>query len=539
LNTSPRPPLEQPPNLAAAAAALEALNRLTADIRRELAQVRRDIAREAAHYSDARCAELLEANEHLAEAAMHAARRADEAEAKFERSAAADQFDALTGLPTRNVMRDRLGEALALARRHGTCLALFFVDLDGFKEVNDTAGHAAGDEVLKQLAVRLRSAVRECDTVSRRGGDEFLVLLPEVAGREAATCVAQKMLHVVAQPVPAGGAAPICLSASIGIALRPCDGDDAGVLIGCADRAMYEAKRAGRNTYRFADDSSPDPAAAPPPPVPSPRDALLRNLRDANEQLLLTALRAQQLLDAAELAREHHARAVAVLVHELRNPLAPIATLGHWLGAAHADDAKLAKAGEVISRRTAQMAHLIDDMLDSARAGARGFGLHPSKVALCEILERSIEAAKAAMLSRQQLLSAQLPPATLELEADPMRLEQVFSNLLDNASKYTPARGHIRLSAEEGDGWITVTVSDDGIGISARALPHIFDLFVQEESARDHDPHGLGIGLAVVRELVRAHGGTVEARSEGQDCGSTFVVRLPCSLPATGSGTAA
>jgi len=521
---------ERASDVAAASAALEALDRLTAQIRLELAQVRRDIAREAARYSDVRCAQLLEANEHLLEATMRAERRADQATAELEEVTRAGQFDGLTGTPNRSLMRDRLREALAMARRRGTCVALLFLDLDGFKEVNDCAGHAAGDEVLKRVAARLLEAVRESDTVSRQGGDEFLVLLPEVADREAAARIAQKMLKAVAEPMLLDGRS-FSLSASIGIALYPDDGGDATTLIGRADQAMYDAKCARRNVYRFADAAASGAAAHERPAAASPRDALLRDLRDVNEQLLLAALRAQELLDAAELARDRHAQAMAVLAHELRNPLAPIRSAGQWLLAAHAADPGLGKAGEVIERQTARMTRLIDDLLDSSRAAAGGFRLRPVQMGLREVLQRSIEAGQAAMLSRRQTLTARLPLPSLMLEADPLRLEQVFSNLLDNASKYTPAQGHIELNVEDSPGWVTVTVRDDGIGIGPQALPHIFDLFVQEQSARDQDARGLGIGLAVVRELVQAHGGTVEAHSAGLGQGSEFVVRLPCPGP--------
>jgi signal transduction histidine kinase len=153
--------------------------------------------------------------------------------------------------------------------------------------------------------------------------------------------------------------------------------------------------------------------------------------------------------------------------------------------------------------------------------------MQPVQMSLRDVLEHSIQASQAAMLSRRQALTALLPPLTLVIDADPMRLEQVFSNLLDNASKYTSPEGHIELAVQDSEEWVTVTVSDNGIGITPQALPHVFDLFVQEPRALGHDARGLGIGLAVVRELVLAHGGTVEAQSAGSGLGSRFVVRLP------------
>jgi diguanylate cyclase (GGDEF)-like protein len=525
---NPPTPPSAPGDFGAAVAALEAIDRLTSEIRHELAEIRRDMARDSEGYDGGRCAVLQEANENLVLAAVDAEHRAECVSAELAELTQSSQFDALTQTPNRSLMSDRIDEALMMARRHDVCLALLYLDLDGFKQVNDTAGHAAGDELLKRIAARLRLAVRESDTVSRRGGDEFLVLLPEVSGRAAAARIAEKMLGAVAEPVSLDGKTSFSISASIGIALRPDDGDDAATLIGRADEAMYDAKRRGRNTFRFS--GLPGEAEGDRPRVLSARDQLLQNLRDVNEQLLIAALRAQELLDAAEVARERHGHAMAVLAHELRNPLAPIRTAGQWLLAACSGDPRIEKAAAVIDRQAAQLTRLINDLLDGARGGSHGFRLQRAPVRLKDVLERSIEATHATVISRRQLLKARLPSDAAILNADAMRLEQVFSNLLDNASKYTPAGGRIDVSVDEGDAdWVTVTVRDDGGGIAAEILPHIFDLFVQEPRFFDSGPDGLGIGLAVVRELVQAHAGSVEARSPGVGGGSEFVVRLPRS----------
>jgi len=159
--------------------------------------------------------------------------------------------DSLTGLPNRRVFMDRLELALARARRGGEPIALLFVDLDRFKEVNDHAGHAAGDALLRTVAQRMRGAVREADTVARMGGDEFLVLLDGAAESIAAGQVARKLLDGLAQPVPYGGES-LTIEASIGVSLCPRDGTTAGEIIAAADRAMYRAKAEGRNRYCFA-----------------------------------------------------------------------------------------------------------------------------------------------------------------------------------------------------------------------------------------------------------------------------------------------
>lgn len=158
--------------------------------------------------------------------------------------------DTLTGLPNRRLLLDRLTQALAQAKHHARCLALLYIDLDNFKRVNDTLGHAAGDELLCVIARRLESIVRSGDTVCRQGGDEFVVLLAELAANDDAAEVAGKILAAVVDPVLIRGHS-IAVSASVGIAIKPIDGsDDADELMRKADKAMYDAKAAGRNTYR-------------------------------------------------------------------------------------------------------------------------------------------------------------------------------------------------------------------------------------------------------------------------------------------------
>jgi diguanylate cyclase (GGDEF)-like protein/PAS domain S-box-containing protein len=160
------------------------------------------------------------------------------------------EHDALTDLPNRVLLLDRLHQALAATRRQHRQFALMFLDLDRFKEINDTHGHKAGDAVLKELAGRLVHCVRGVDTVSRLGGDEFVVLLPDIGGADHAAHVAASMMHAVARPVPVGEQ-ELALSVSIGIAMSPADGHDADTLLHHADVAMYHAKQNGRNGFQF------------------------------------------------------------------------------------------------------------------------------------------------------------------------------------------------------------------------------------------------------------------------------------------------
>src|SRR5262249_47025810 len=159
-----------------------------------------------------------------------------ESEARLAKMA---QFDSLTGLPNRALLSDRLSQRIAQASRRGDLLGVLFVDLDGFKAVNDTLGHAAGDSLLKEVASRVQSTVRKADTVARLGGDEFIVLLGDLAQPEHAALVAQKLIDEVARPVALeGGEARV--TASVGISVFPADGDKEGPLLAAADAAMYQ-----------------------------------------------------------------------------------------------------------------------------------------------------------------------------------------------------------------------------------------------------------------------------------------------------------
>jgi diguanylate cyclase (GGDEF)-like protein len=160
------------------------------------------------------------------------------------------QFDALTGLPNRNLFQDRLVQAMALAKRNEWPMAVLFIDLDRFKLVNDTLGHTAGDQLLKQAAERLRTCIRSSDTVGRLGGDEFAAILSELSIPSDAGLVAQKIIDLLRQPFDLDGKETY-VSASIGITLYPADSDSAEALIMSADAAMYRAKEQGRNNYQY------------------------------------------------------------------------------------------------------------------------------------------------------------------------------------------------------------------------------------------------------------------------------------------------
>jgi diguanylate cyclase (GGDEF)-like protein/PAS domain S-box-containing protein len=170
--------------------------------------------------------------------------------------------DALTGLPNRSLFRDRLQQAMKKSRRDDQSLALLFIDLDRFKEVNDTLGHIAGDQLLIEAARRIAACVRNCDTVARLGGDEFTVVLQGLAGREAVERVAADVIEALAAPFILG-LETACVSASIGIALCPDDAEGSESLTQAADQAMYEAKAQGRNRFRFFSDSKPVAAGEP------------------------------------------------------------------------------------------------------------------------------------------------------------------------------------------------------------------------------------------------------------------------------------
>jgi signal transduction histidine kinase len=248
-------------------------------------------------------------------------------------------------------------------------------------------------------------------------------------------------------------------------------------------------------------------------------------LQEANEQLVLAALTAQELQSAAEHAHRQQTQFLAVLAHELRSPLAPIRTAAALLG--RLPVAELPQIQAVIERQVTHLSRLVGDLLDVSRVVTGKLRLDLGSIDLAGSIDQAVEACRPVINVRRQHLVIQLPLDPLPVRGDPFRLAQVVTNLLDNASKYTPNGGEIALSVEAIDEVVVMTVSDSGIGIAAEALCHVFEPFVQHPHAIGFNGAGLGIGLTVVRELVEGHGGSVVARSAGIGRGSQFVVTLP------------
>lgn len=525
------------PIIAAAGRTLAQLKRQADGVRAELLRLRQTVMETRREFSGTRVAQLRDANEQLVLSALQAKTVADTAVNNLSELARSSQRDALTDTPNRALMLDRLESAIAFARRHAGRTALLFIDLDHFKGINDSLGHAVGDEVIKLAARQLVAAVRASDTVSRHGGDEFLVLLAEVADEPSATRVARKILRAL-DTINIVGGHVVRLSASVGIAMYPEDGDDPETLIRRADAAMYEAKKCGRGRFALHSerrsngsaqqsiDNSPclragdDLGGAGDEPSP-------RHLREANEQLIVSALAARELGLQTQKAQHRQMELVATVARELRNPLNPIRTVADLVKHSHSDEPLSEHVQVIIKSQVAYISRLVEELLGAARAAACVLPLERSTFDIAEAIGPAAQAWRPTIEARLQRFEMQLPLLPVRVNGDLVRLTQVFSNLLDNASKYTGAHGAIALVAAVSDEALTVTVRDNGIGISPEALPGIFDLFVQEARALPVRNGGLGVGLAIARDLVEAHGGTLVGRSAGRDCGSEFVVTLP------------
>jgi PAS domain S-box-containing protein len=269
-------------------------------------------------------------------------------------------------------------------------------------------------------------------------------------------------------------------------------------------------------------------------PVRDPRGQIVRwfgsstdveDERRATEANAIARNQINELREAAEAANRAKDEFLAMLGHELRNPLSPILTALQLMKLRGGDGFERERT--VIERQVNHLTRLVDDLLDVSRIARGKVELKAEIVEMAEVVSKAIEMASPLLERRTHALTVDVPSRGLAIEGDPTRLSQVVSNLLTNAAKYTPPGGHIAVLAGEDGGDIVLRVRDTGIGIAPDVLPRVFDLFVQEPQAIDRSLGGLGLGLTIVKNLVERHGGSVSAHSEGRGRGSEFVVRLP------------
>jgi PAS domain S-box-containing protein len=267
------------------------------------------------------------------------------------------------------------------------------------------------------------------------------------------------------------------------------------------------------------------------PHQPSERDLRLLDLLARlaadliEKQLAEETLRRQSaLLKEADRRKDEF---LATLAHELRNPLAPLRNAIELLRRANESKPLMEQALGVADRQLSQMARLVDDLLDNSRIATGKLQLRMEPVELVTVLNTAIEIARPVIEASAHELSVTLPPHAVHVQADPVRLAQAFSNLLNNAAKYSDKSGHIRLTAERCGDKAVISVRDSGIGIAPEHLARIFTMFSQMTPALDRSQGGLGVGLSLVKALIELHGGTIEALSDGPGTGSKFTVHLP------------
>jgi signal transduction histidine kinase len=292
----------------------------------------------------------------------------------------------------------------------------------------------------------------------------------------------------------------------------------AALFVGSATEPSPGASKRAFDVVRNIDSSGPVEILYSSVCDITPRTRLLRRVR--------------RRVKALTTANRRNDEFLATLSHELRGPLASIQNAVYLLNSATGESPARLGAQALIERQVRRMTRLADDLLDVSRISHGRLRLRRERIDLRLVLSNAIETLQSDIKERNHRLAVELPDAPVWLQADPWRLEQVFVNLLANASKYTDVGGELAAWMHTRDGQVVVRIRDSGIGIASEALPHIFDLFRQTDEAAACSRSGRGIGLALVRNLVESHGGRVTAASAGLGKGSEFTVRLPRSREA-------
>jgi PAS domain S-box-containing protein len=250
--------------------------------------------------------------------------------------------------------------------------------------------------------------------------------------------------------------------------------------------------------------------------------------------------RAGRIIGASNISRDISARIegqrrkdqfLAILAHELRNPLAPVRNALALMRQPGSGEEQRARARAIAERQTEHMARLLDDLLDVSRITNGRVELRKERVALQPLVENAVDGVRHHIDAKSQELTADVRLEGVWIHADPVRVQQIVSNLLTNAAKYTDAGGHIALAGAASDGYAQIRVKDDGIGFGPEMAGRLFTLFGQADPGNPRSAGGLGIGLALVREFAERHGGSVHAHSDGPMRGAEFTVRLPCETP--------
>ncbi|VXB11492.1 response regulator [Massilia sp. 9I] len=246
----------------------------------------------------------------------------------------------------------------------------------------------------------------------------------------------------------------------------------------------------------------------------------------------------REMEERRDAERKSHAKDefLAMLGHELRNPLSAISSASSLIGMTGANAETVTRAKQIIQRQSQHLSRIVDDLLDLSRAMSGKILLARKPTDMSNLVSGCLETFRATGRTASYRFSVDLAPGWVD--GDPTRLEQITSNLLDNALKYTPSGGSIDINLAQSGEDVVLTVRDSGVGIPAELLPHVFDVFVQGAISIDRAQGGLGIGLSLVRRLVELHGGSVSAESEGSGNGSTFMIRLPATQPVVVTPTA-
>lgn len=485
-----------------------------------------------------RADEILEASELLAVTALHAHASAQDAQRALDRAARPFEVDALTGLPNRALFRDRCAQALAHARRRHSHVALLFVDLDHFKQINDDYGHAVGDELIRHVARCLKNSGRDVDTVCRHGGDEFLVLLSEIGDASSAARYAEKVIQSLSEPVRIGDRTLI-IGASIGISLYPEDGDDQELLIQRADIAMYVAKRTG-GAYAYASIAHGRGATATPARVDALHDPVgllevalaeahtaIADLKASNERYVLDALNAEREQHLANQAKDHQSQLLNIVAHELRNSLAPLQSAYDVLTLMHADTSLLPRVELILKRQIGHMTTLLTDLLDVSRLNLGRAVVRLQRTDIRVALDMAVEQMRPGYAKRGREIVRLIETESNFVLGDESRLVQVFATLLERVSLTAVDGALITLALYAHDGELVIALTEGAEGKAAHDANAQLLSIVNDHPVPTSGVDGMGLSLLVVIAFIESHHGRLAVSSSDVNARLRFQITFP------------